>query len=77
MRPKRETKLGALAVQRCTQITGISSQKRVAIKLHVAYDDAHSGWMVLGDGEFSLPHNPPVAGSSPACPTFLSEFHQH
>ena len=34
------------------------------------YHHTHSGWMVLGYMADHRPHNPLVAGSSPACPTF-------
>ena len=59
-----------MAVQRCIKITIIIPQKPIAIKSYVAYDYAHSGWMVMSDVEVRLPHNPLVLGSSPSCPTF-------
>jgi len=62
---------GALAVQWASLLTGKIEQKPVASITQISYSGAHRGWMVMGGGECSLPHNPLVAGSIPARPTFL------
>ncbi len=40
--------------------------------VQISYSGVYRGWMALVKIEFSLPHNPLVAGSSPACPIFLT-----
>jgi len=62
--------VGALSAHRCTKTANNNPQNPIAIKSHLLYHHTHSGWIVLSVMEFSLPHNPLVAGSSPACPTF-------
>jgi hypothetical protein len=66
-----------VAVQHLTHLSIINQQKPVVFFFQLSYYATRSDWMVLIVMDFPRPHNPPVAGSSPACPTFLNCSHNY
>ena len=57
-----------MEVQRCTNSAITNPHKPIAINSYLPYHYTHSDWMVTVGRGFSLPHNPLVVGSIPACP---------
>jgi hypothetical protein len=66
--PLRASKSGAAAVQRFSTFSSTFQQKRVDFLAFIPYYLVQSGWVIPERAEVTLPHNPPVPGSSPGCP---------